>query len=179
MRILTRSRRLRGLVTSVLRQIPSDDRSVIMRFLLWVQTDTNWSTVEVGDEINETAGGLYPLWGVGGDPLIYDAQIRFSLPVCRLFSERALRGIIAHEFAHALRAARLGPGWHERMQRRWRREDQEADAIVMRWGFRQEIAAKDRERRTQVTPTIHARSRDILRRIANRRKMMAQTWLNR
>jgi hypothetical protein len=56
----------------------------------------------------------------------------FNLPVARLFSDRALRGIAAHELAHAVRAARLGPGWYDTMDANYDREERAADRIATR-----------------------------------------------
>ncbi len=79
-------------------------------------------------------------------------QILFYKDVFRLFSDKALIGIVAHEFAHALRAFRIGGNWYDEMQKRWRREEKYANKIAATWGFSSNIKAMERERKEIVDP---------------------------
>ena len=63
----------------------------------------------------------------------YEPRIAITLPIFVRFSRLALVGIIAHEFAHAFRARRLGDGWHEKMQARYDAEERLANTIAARW----------------------------------------------
>jgi hypothetical protein len=158
---------IRRALLDVLGRLPKEDRIAITAFVSFVACDASWETLGLGSAINQTAGQLRPFYRQIGAQA-YIAQVRFSLPVARLFSARGLRGVVAHEFAHARRAAEFGKGWHETMQRRWRREEIEADALACAWGFSREIKAKDYDRQTVVTPHIASREAGLLRRIDER-----------
>ncbi len=101
MRILTRSRRIKRAVQAALARIPAKDRQTIMSFVTWVRVDTAWRLVGLV-EVQQSAAELLPLYEreapfetERGKPPT--GQIIFLLPVCRLFSDKALIGIAAHE----------------------------------------------------------------------------------
>ncbi len=123
--MMTRSFRI---VRGVLSRIPSDDRKRVVRFVESLKCERAWQSVGLGATVNQSAGGLYPFFYMDGR---VGAFIRFSLPVCRRFSDHALTGIVAHEFAHALRASALTGDWHARMQRQYNAEERHADAIAI------------------------------------------------
>jgi hypothetical protein len=95
----------------------------------------------------------------------YEPQIIVTLPIFRLFSREAQVGIMAHEFAHAVRAARLGRGWHKKMLSRYAAEERLANSIAVRWGFRANITAMRRERREVVGPRLELRGRRFMRQL--------------
>ncbi len=109
----------------------------------------------------------------------YDAQVIVTLPVFRLFSKEAQVGVMAHEFAHAEHADRLGPGWYEKMLSRYADEEKHADRIAVQWGFGDHIKALRSERHEIVNPLLDSRTRRILRRLhkadeASRNAMLAR-----
>jgi hypothetical protein len=73
---------------------------------------------------------LCPLWKALHDLDSYTPQIIVTLPIFRLFSPKAQAGIMAHEFAHAVRASKFGPGWHEKVQTRYAAEERLADLMA-------------------------------------------------
>lgn len=115
MQILTRARRIRNALRVVLARLPAKDRQRITAFITRVGTDTAWNLGLCGVPAEQTSGGLFPLYDGLNMAAPPKGQLRFSLPVCRLFTDRALVGVVAHEMAHALRASTMGPQWLERM----------------------------------------------------------------
>jgi hypothetical protein len=97
--------------------------------------------------LNPASAGLFPVYGRDFKPPP-GGQITFFLPVFRLYSRKTIVGVVAHELGHALRASRMGPEWHEEMQRRSQREEHEANALASRWGFGTHIRAMRDERRS-------------------------------
>jgi hypothetical protein len=86
-------------------------------------------------------------------------------------------GVIAHELAHALRAAQIGKGWFKKMvgagndpgaDRKYRLEESMADAIASAWDFRIQIRAMREERREILDPYIRSQENRILRQIHRR-----------
>ena len=166
--IHTRSRRLRRALQEVWRGLPSGDRATVASCMLRIRAEREWGAPEPirpnKDNILNTHAAML-IWMGTGDGSVPEraAAIRFRLPVCRLFTYRALRGIVAHEFAHAIRAAQLGAAWARQLERHEGREQKAADRIATRWGFGREIRAMRDERRRTVNPAIAAHKRRILR----------------
>jgi hypothetical protein len=96
-----------------------------------------------------------------------EAQIIVHLPVFRLFTRKAQVGILAHEFAHAVRAKKIGRGWHENMQARYLQEERLADSIAKKWGFKSEIQTLRAERKL-INPLLEAKVPKILARAEKR-----------
>lgn len=95
-----------------------------------------------------------------------------SLPLCRLFSDAAVVGVVAHELAHAFRAAKLDDGWLERMKGDRgvadQKEENRADAIASAWGFGKQISSMRKERTRVLNPYLAANEMQILGRIEQR-----------
>ena len=138
MRIETRSRAVLQAVAIVLRRMPEQARRTVEGFVVVIRAESNYDVVGVGvTRLGRASAGLYPLYkkhhlAITDD---YEAQIIVMLPVFKLFSRKAQIGIIAHEFAHAVQASRMGRGWHEQMQSRYAAGDRFADRTASRWGF--------------------------------------------
>jgi hypothetical protein len=176
MRILTRSRQIRNALRTVKAQIPPKDWQRINSFVSRAWVDTAWQTLGLGGQISPVAAELRPLrnpedWSVCG------AQIRFILPLRRLYTNKATIGLVAHEFAHALRAAHIGKGWSNKMGGEWdapgaadkyQSEERRADAIASTWGFRDQTEAMREERRSVLIPYISSHQDRILRQVAHR-----------
>ena len=187
LRILTRSHRIRRALEKVWAKLPSDARQSVASCVEKVCADREWwylpGTI---DKVNPESAGLYP-WAQTDEANRRTAVITFSLPVCRLFSDRALIGIVAHEFAHACRAAAHGgnlnargePVWHEKMVRQVQAEERHADRIATEWGFGAHIKALRQERQTKVSGLIEARERQIVRRLRQRDERDRQVWEQR
>ena len=124
MRMCTRSKRVIKAIDRVLWRLPPKDREVIERFVFRITSVRAWMPVHV-DGVDSTSAMLTRFWKAGDGGIkcerrptgelhcertgdTYEAQVCFNLPVVRLFSDRALVGIVAHEFAHGCIAARLG-----------------------------------------------------------------------
>jgi len=84
----------------------------------------------------------------------------FNLPVVRLFSDKALMGIVAHEFAHARIAARLGEWWHEKMKPICKVTSAPPTGCVV-VGFGKEIRLMRKERDETVTAILYSREHEI------------------
>ena len=164
--IKTRSGPVKRAIFTVLQRMPDHARRRVQEFIsvIWAQRD--YSTFGL-DGIDRASAGLFPLYNnlkeIGEKE--YAAQVIVTLPIFHLFSPRAQVGIIAHEFAHAERASRLGSGWHEQMQSRYSAEEKLADAIAIRWGFGADISVLHNERHTTVNPIFEARVPKIMRRL--------------
>jgi hypothetical protein len=144
MTIQTRARRIRRALSRVAKRIPCGD----------------WS-----------GGALYPIFdNFGKNAEASRGRIVFNLPVCRLFSDAALVGLLAHECAHARVAASLGPHWHSKMQRRYDANERQADALAASWGFGAEIGALRQERRERLVPWFARHEKAITRHVARRMK---------
>jgi hypothetical protein len=101
----------------------------------------------------------------------------FVLPIYRLYTDSAMIGVASHEFAHALRAARYGDDWPEKMgegqrtpeaKRKYEAEERHANAIASSWGFRAQIRAMREERQKFVNPYIRSHEIQIRRQTAAR-----------
>jgi hypothetical protein len=170
MRMLTRSTRITSAFAAALRRLPKEDRTAIEGFLFCVRAVSEWVTLGLSGDFDPacavTAPRFLRIEDMGTNE--YRCQIRFNLPVARLFSARALVGIAAHELAHVRRAARVGKGWHEQFKSREAAEERAADRLAVRWGFRAEIACMRRERVLRVTPMLDRRGPAIMKRIDQR-----------
>jgi hypothetical protein len=176
MRVSTRSKRITKAIEWVLWRMPPKDREVVARFVYRVKCARAWALIGVSG-VDPTSAMLAPFWrasGVGrrydtralhreGPRARYDAQVCFNLPVVRLFSNEALVGIVAHEFAHARIAARLGQAWHEKMMVRLQTHERAADRLATSWGFGKEIRLMRKERDETVSAILYSREEEIRR----------------
>ena len=115
--------------------------------------------------LDRSAGKLLPLYEAGvpiSDQKNPRGQVCFNLPVCRLYNNRALVGLVAHELVHALRAAEFGSGWYEKMDCRYPAEERIADAMVSRWGLDSHIRRMRHERKMHLTPLLNHREPKIM-----------------
>jgi hypothetical protein len=146
--------------------MPRDARQRVEGFLSVVTASRDYHVMGLGD-IDPASAVLMPMYeniaALCTDN--YLAKVSVTLPIFRLFTPRARVGIIAHEFAHAERANRIGKGWHEKMQARYDVEERAANAIARGWGFGNYITAMRREREETVNPTLEGRKQGILRRM--------------
>jgi hypothetical protein len=175
MKILTRSSRIRRALRQVQKRIPGGEWRSIDSFLTWVRSESQWQVLGLGGDLNPCSAALLPLYDVE-DLSVRGAQIILTLPPCRLYSNKAIIGLVAHELAHALRAVYIGKEWLEKMggadwdapgaDRRYKSEERRADAIASAWGFRAQILAMRDERAKVLNPYIHAHEAQILRRMA-------------
>jgi hypothetical protein len=172
---LTRSRRIRWALDKVLRRLPASARTTVVGFLSRIVVSREWESPGLSGDIERSSALTCPLWSLSEpDMTKYECQIIFHLPMLRLFSDTALIGIIAHELAHVHEAARLGNGWHEKMQARYQANERDADRLARRWGFETEIARLHVERLKKVNPILDRRAPSIMRLI-----MMRSEELNR
>jgi hypothetical protein len=179
MRLCTRSKHITKAIDRVLWRMPPKDREAVERFVFRVTAARAWTPVGVTG-VDPTAAMLAQFWksrdgGVKcerqatgelhcqptGDR--YEAQVCFNLPVVRLFTETALVGIVAHEFAHARIAARLGECWHEKMSIRGQVNERAADQLATSWGFGKEIRLIRKERDERVSAILYSREHEIRR----------------
>jgi hypothetical protein len=176
MRVSTRSKRITKAIDCVLWRIPPKDRAVVERFVSRVTAACGWTPI--GTAVDPTSAMLAPFWKVSGVGAKYDrqargapgregtsaghdAQVCFHLPVVRLFSDKALVGIVAHEFAHARIAARLGHWWHEKMMAHLQSHECAADRLASSWGFGKEIRLMRQERDETVAAALYSREHEI------------------
>jgi hypothetical protein len=163
MQIDTRSQQVIRAIDAVFARMPIRARTIVEDFIEVIRTRSDYPTFGLTD-IDPTSAMLAPLYnGFHFDS--YTPQVLVTLPIFQLFSPNAQVGIMAHEFAHAVRACKLGPGWHEKMQTRYAAEERLADLMADRWGFSNERAARVRERRSTVNPWLDLRRSKILRRM--------------
>ena len=165
--IATRSGRIRRLLEGVLRRLPQKDRLAIEAFVRRVRCGREWKTYAFSDLVDRRAAALLPR-----APTARGAERQAELvlywPVCRLFSDEAVTGVLAHVFAHAGRAASLGEGWWRILGDQWKREERKADLLATRWGFAPELRARAQERARVLLPRIEERERHIVTSIARR-----------
>jgi hypothetical protein len=168
MQIRTRSRQIHKALARAQARIPSKDWQTIVSFLSWIHADVEWQML-LPESIDPSSAALLPIYKRSTSSII-GAQIRFHLPVFRLFSDKARIGIIAHEFGHALRAEGLGEDWHGKMNGGVRDESEErlANGIASKWGFGKEIKAMLNERKQVVGPYIAKHEAGIVARILER-----------
>jgi hypothetical protein len=176
MRVSTRSKSITKAIDWVLWRMPPKDREVVERFVFRVTAARAWTPIGTG--IDPTSAMLAPFWkatSVGAKydrqargalrrertSAGYDAQVCFNLPVVRLFSDNALVGIVAHEFAHARIAARLGEWWNEKMKAHLQSHERAADRLASSWGFGKEIRLMRQERDETVTAILYSREHEI------------------
>src|SRR5215470_465620 len=194
MRLFTRSTRIIKAIDRVLWRLPPKDREAIERFVFRVASVRAWTPVRVAG-VDSTAAMLARYWKAGGDGVkckrqptgallcertgdTYEAQVCFNLPVVRLFSDKALLGIVAHEFAHARIAARLGQGWYEKMTARSQTHERAADSLAASWGFGKEIGLMRKERDAKVSAILYSQVKDSRReRRAEIRRCVRRTRL--
>ena len=179
MRLFTRSKRVIKAIDRVLWRLPPEDREAIERFVFRVTSVRAWTPIRVAG-VDSTAAMLARYWKAGDDGVkckrqptgallcertgdTYEAQVCFNLPVVRLFSDRALVGIVAHEFAHARIAARLGQGWYEKMTARSQTHERAADGLATSWGFGKEIGLMRKERDAKVSAILYSQVKDSRR----------------
>ena len=179
MRVCTRSKRVVKAIDRVLLRLPPTDREAIERFVYRVTSVRAWTPVRVAG-VDATSAMLARFWKAGDGGVkcerqptgalrcertsdSYEAQVCFNLPVVRLFSDRALVGIVAHEFAHARIAARLGQGWYEKMTVRAQAHEGAADELATLWGFTKEIRLMRKERDERVSAILYSRVKKIRR----------------
>jgi len=165
MMILTRSRRIRRALRTVRTRIPAKNWQVIASFLVRIRADSGWGFWGLMGRLDRSGGKLLPLYKAVvpiSDQKNPRGQVCFNLPVCRLYSDRALVGLVAHELAHALRAAEFGSGWYEKMDCRYPAEERIADAIVSRWGLDSHIRRMRHERKMHLTPLLNHREPKIM-----------------
>ena len=165
-KVLTRSKRIKSALTTVLNRLPSAARIKVEGFLFRITTNRGWRTLGLGD-FDPSSAVVAPLFlsldQIGTSR--YKCQLYFNLPIVRLFSNKALIGIVAHELAHVHIAAELGKGWHEKMKRRERAYELAANRLAERWGFAAEIARMHEERLKKVNLILDKRARCIMTRI--------------
>ncbi len=175
MKVLTRSRRVRSALKSVLGRMTDVDRRALESVVVRVFCETAWSVYGLAGSINESAGELRPLYpDLNFNDLECRGQIRFRLHLCRMYSDGALRGVVAHEFAHAVRASRRRKGtladWFKAVMadRRYWHEERQADALAASWGFAREIRSMRNEHRKVIGPFVLAHEPEIRRRMVRR-----------
>src|SRR5437879_3472168 len=99
--LCTRSRSIRSAVRRVLQQMPKADRRALESVVAQIRCKREWSESGLFGEggIDETAGATLPLFGdFTSSPDRCRVQIVFCLHVFRMFTGRARRAIVAHEF---------------------------------------------------------------------------------
>lgn len=179
MRIETRSRRLRSSIRRVLAALPTAHRVKIRAFVVRILSMNSWTPTDFSEPDFERSAAQVIPHGDLNHVFLPGANIAFNLPVCRLFSDTALDGIIAHEFAHIVRATKLGDNWFDPGER-YDAEERLADRQAVRWGFRDEIQAMRRERRESVNPALEKRRATIMRQMAraieNRERSTRARW---
>ena len=151
--IATRSGRIRRLLQGVLRRLPQRDRLAIEAFVGRVRCGREWGTHAFGGMVDRRAAALFPR-APKARGAERQAELVLYLPVCRFFSDQALTGVLAHVFAHAVRAASLGDGWWRILGGQWKREERKADLLATRWGFAPELRARTQERARVLFPRI-------------------------
>jgi hypothetical protein len=165
MRMITRSRKIRSAVRTTLRRIPVADREVVSRFVALIRTRPDYFVEPLSGALTHSSARMLPLWkgpgAMGRD--VPRAQIEFCLPVCRRFSDRALLAVAAHEFGHALRAARFGPGWEIKLNGFVPAEERACNRQVCAWGFGSHLQQKDREWKKVVGPYLDRHEERIFR----------------
>ncbi len=176
MRILTRSRQIRKALRALRARIPAKDWQTISAFLSRVRAETAWRISGIGEAIDPISAALQPLYTL--NPwILCGAEIVFVLPIYRLYTDSGMIGVAAHEFAHALRAARHDDDWPEKMGerqltpaaiRKYEAEERRANAIASSWGFRAQIRAMREERGKFVNPYIRSHEIQIRRHIQQR-----------
>jgi hypothetical protein len=133
------------------------------------QDDRDFQALGLGG-IDTASAMLAPLYrnveALGTDD--YEAYVVVTLPIFRMFSPKARIGIIAHEFAHSVRALKLAPGWERKMQARYAANEKLANAQAIRWGFGEEIKTNHRERHKTINPWLEAQTPKILRRMTEK-----------
>ncbi len=179
MRVETRSRIVRKALRAVLRKIPTADRRAIEGFVVRVWAKNYW--VARFGVLKKGGAFVHPAFRAGERidfNNILAAQIEFTLPYFRLYSEEARIGVVAHEFGHIMRAIALGPGWYRRIEEAGEVEDSRADDIARSWGFGPNIEAYLREM-SEIDEAISACMPQIQRMIERREARWAAppAWL--
>ncbi len=167
MEILTRSARLRRMIPAVLSRIPELDAKEVAGMLAGIRAEREWPPVAVTPLPDQFAARL-DFSAAAPNP-----EIVFHLPVCRLLSDKALMGVMAHAFAHVFRVATSGPGWEGNVKPRGDAERQATEAIALRWGFGSEIQALRDDWNNWVGRLLGGQERQIakdIRRLRERRE---------
>jgi hypothetical protein len=169
MKLQTRSKAVVEAVATVLRRMPAEARRQVEQGVVVIRTNRNFQVFGLGG-IDTASAMLAPLYrnleALGSDD--YEAYVAVTLPIFRVFSPKAQIGIIAHEFAHAVRALRLAPGWEKKMQARYAVNEKLANAQAIRWGFGEEIKANHRERQKTINSWLEEQTPKILRRMSEK-----------
>jgi hypothetical protein len=158
----TQSSRIRRIREEVLCRLPPSDRLAIEGFVRRLRGEQKWRTYAFGTWVDRRAVALLPLAARKSATRSPHAQLVFALPVCRLFSDAALTGLLAHALAHAVRAASRGRCWWRILEDHRIREDNEAEALATEWGFAPELHAWMEERVRVVLPRIEEHEERIL-----------------
>lgn len=152
--IATQSSRIRRLREEVLRRLPPRDRLAIEGFVRRLRCEREWRPYAFGTRVDRRAVALLPLAPGRREGSLPQAQLVLSMPVCRLFSDAALTGLLAHCLGHAVRAASRGRGWWRILEDHRIREETEAEALATEWGFAPELHAWRQEQGREVLPHI-------------------------
>ena len=167
--VLTRSRRIREALRTVRASLPSKDWKEIERVVRYITAQKELE--HVGENMNrldlaiaKTSPFIVPKPGVDfrehwKNPTV---EIVFSLPACRLLTDAALVGAVAHELAHCLEIGRKGAGWTGNISRKV--EERRAWITASRWGFKPHIDELRREIGSVLLPYTRSRRREIIRR---------------
>jgi hypothetical protein len=166
MRLLTRSKRIRSALKTAFHRLSPKDRTKVEDFLSRIVAHREWTPLRLSG-FDPASAMVAPFFLSIADlkSKKYGCQLVFHLPVARLFSRKALIGIVAHELAHVHIAATLGEGWYEQMKRRERAHERRADRLADSWGFTAEIARVYEERVKRVNPILDKRESYIMKRI--------------
>jgi hypothetical protein len=156
-KVLTRVPRIRRLFQSVWRRLPKEERASIARFGLQVRTTREWQLPGISLQVDTACGQARAV--AGGS-----VELLFTLPIARLYSDKALRGVVAHELGHAARAVRQGRRWQERMMASYAREERAADRLAETWGFGAELRQGRDVEHPRVLAVIQRRAPGITRR---------------
>ena len=164
MRFWTRSRTVVQAAATVLRLMPARTRQDVEKFVVLIRASKRFEWDGIGPDFDRSPAVFAPIsMNFGGDK----GQVIVTLPIFRLFSQKAQVGIIARMFAHGARAARIGYGWKKEMRSQYYREPQLTDALARRWGFSSYITTLERETARAVNPILDAQAPEILRRMTD------------
>ena len=126
----TRSRRITKAIATVLHRMPSEPRQVIKDYVSGISARNEYGIAIVGFEPEPA------MISVGSS-----AHITFVLPVCRLLSDRALLGVVAKQFGHALDAERMSKEGRFHYAPWSALRYTAAESFASSWGFSKEIRA--------------------------------------
>jgi hypothetical protein len=167
MMVITRARRIRKALHAALLRIPTADLRHVKAFVWCIRSDREWQIEGLCGVLQQASAGLYPVYSMD-QRAVPRAQVIFWLPICRLFSDTALLGVVAHELAHAYQASGIPGDWHARMQQRYEAGERDANRIAASWGFGPEIRVLRQERRKTVSPFLKANESRLVREVLRR-----------